>query len=418
MLHTALLAPIARSHRLKHLGPIHVTGGEPLVASPQVLLFVHVPKCGGSTVRSIFRKTGRWYMTYWALTQQIAGWHQNQLLHGIHEALGRNYSRVFVEWHIDINMSFLPELKSYVRRMRPDVRVSSFTILRDPLELVASTSAYWLPTRAAVLSLRLMSEHLIFGVIYGGRGISALDARLRSSGGGDRGGSGGARGGRGSKNSTFGASRGAQGHGGGSAAAAPACAAQPSLCEEAARFEAETRFFQQHKAWPNSRLSARHRALISAPRRVCVDHTCRWSWVAVAGGLNVTADDVKEASIKLAAREAIRKLVDDFGCKLIVADALDTVRHGLDKILWLEDNASMPTLHAIARGERDTRSGAPSFHPPPEPWAEAYLDHPRSASNRPEDLRPFRTRTALAVGREENVCSLEVASRLRLQQRP
>ena len=66
----ALTAPIGnrtRGGRLRHPTP------------PTVLLFLHLAKCGGSTVRTIFSRAP-WNCTYWSLTQRFVGWKANRLL--------------------------------------------------------------------------------------------------------------------------------------------------------------------------------------------------------------------------------------------------------------------------------------------------------------------------------------------------
>jgi hypothetical protein len=139
-------------------GPI--TGAT--VPSPVVVLFVHVPKCGGTTVRHVFSNSA-WYRTHWSLTCRPTGvWHSHRLLKAVHTALRQNRSRIFAEWHQELNFSWLPTLEAHVRRMRPDVRFISFTILREPSALVASHHAYWEPSRPVNLSLLLQPEFLLF----------------------------------------------------------------------------------------------------------------------------------------------------------------------------------------------------------------------------------------------------------------
>ena len=84
------------------------------------------------------------------------------MLKAIHDALKQNKTRIFAEWHIELNFTFLPEFERHVRAMRPGIRYSSFTILRPPEDLVASNMAYWQHTMPANLSLRLHPEWLLF----------------------------------------------------------------------------------------------------------------------------------------------------------------------------------------------------------------------------------------------------------------
>ena len=92
---SAVIQPIqnrsSRNGRLLHPTP------------PTVLLFLHFPKCGGSTVRKMFQRAHGWHVTYWSLTQRFHGWKANRLLAAIRVSLAANRSRTFVEWHIGIN---------------------------------------------------------------------------------------------------------------------------------------------------------------------------------------------------------------------------------------------------------------------------------------------------------------------------
>jgi hypothetical protein len=131
-----------------------------MVARPRVVLFLHVAKCGGTTVRNIFKSQG-WHMTFWSLTNKPTGtWHANRLLKDIHKSLSRNHSRIFAEWHVELNFSAVPEIEAHVHNMRRDVRFTSFTILRPPVSLVSSANAYFVPLRPANLSILLTPEIL------------------------------------------------------------------------------------------------------------------------------------------------------------------------------------------------------------------------------------------------------------------
>ena len=89
--------------------------GRPLAQRQRVLLFLHVAKCGGTSVREIFhRHKDVWHATYWSLSQRQYGFKANRILHGIHLALRQNHTRIFVEWHVAVNFSFVPTL-SFIR---------------------------------------------------------------------------------------------------------------------------------------------------------------------------------------------------------------------------------------------------------------------------------------------------------------
>lgn len=153
-----------QSHNLSSLGFLAPPRGLSWAPRPRVVLFIHVPKAGGTTVRGIFRYHN-WTMTLWSLSQRYTGWKANRLLHSIHMNLGLNRTRIFVEWHLDYNLSMVPEIHHYVRIMRPDVVFRSFIILRDPLEFLRSNGAYWTPGRPAEMFLKEHPEHLIFGAL-------------------------------------------------------------------------------------------------------------------------------------------------------------------------------------------------------------------------------------------------------------
>lgn len=158
--------PHVFAHSLANLGriPDVAKGGSLLAARPQVVLFVHLPKCAGTTVGAVFHMHN-WSRTLWSLTQRWSGWKANRLLHSIHWLLSRNLTKIFVEWHLDYNFSAVSEIAQYVRRMRPGVVFRSFTILRSPIELVGSNGAYWAPEMAAPLFIDQHPEMLLFGSI-------------------------------------------------------------------------------------------------------------------------------------------------------------------------------------------------------------------------------------------------------------
>jgi len=157
-----LWLPASGAHKLESLGSIRRIPGRPMKANPVVILFLHVPKCGGSTVRSIF-KYNQWHMTHWSLTQRYEGsWHANRLLNGIRTQLAGNKSKIFVEWHLEVNFSFVPELETHIHRMRPGVRLIIFTILRQPNYLIRSAYAYFAVNCPVTLAITLHPENFLF----------------------------------------------------------------------------------------------------------------------------------------------------------------------------------------------------------------------------------------------------------------
>jgi hypothetical protein len=84
-----------------------VRGGHklPLARKQRVVLFLHVAKCGGTSVREIFRTRG-WSMTHYSLTQQFKSdrYRSNRLLRSIGQLLAANHTHIFAEWHFDYNL--------------------------------------------------------------------------------------------------------------------------------------------------------------------------------------------------------------------------------------------------------------------------------------------------------------------------
>jgi hypothetical protein len=123
----------------------------------EVVVFLHVPKCGGTTVRNVFHRSHRWAMTSWStsppqITATVLGW------------LRKNVSRIFVEHHMDISWWFPAHLKSRVLAAMPAVRFCSFALLRSPDALALSSWGYWSGAHNVSASeySRVHSEQLLF----------------------------------------------------------------------------------------------------------------------------------------------------------------------------------------------------------------------------------------------------------------
>lgn len=189
-----LLLPFTPGHLLSSVvTPINLTksGLAAIPKRPHVLLFLHIGKCGGTTVRSIFQHAGGWVRPIWSITQRFSGWKANRMLHSLHSSMAQGAQKIFIEWHIVRNppaphllaesppvqhsilhmshvhvmptrlacacwqepkFSDVPDIIRYARVMRPDVDIQVFTILRSPAKLIASTAVYFDPnTRCAWL---------------------------------------------------------------------------------------------------------------------------------------------------------------------------------------------------------------------------------------------------------------------------
>ena len=162
---------------------------------PAVVVFIHLPKTGGTAVRTIFERSG-WHLTLWSLSQR-------RFLRAIEDALisanqsaaqngcrlnrpKRCAARVFVEWHLSpYNLSFVGTIEQRVRELRPDALFRSFLILRHPVQFVASNGAFWRPHLLAEDVVRLGPELLLFELMDAGmqfhRSVGAYWASNASS---------------------------------------------------------------------------------------------------------------------------------------------------------------------------------------------------------------------------------------------
>jgi len=127
----------------------------------EVVLFMHLEKTAGTLVRKWMERS-RWARTGYCdgvddIQDQVIG------------LLERNESRVFVEYHCDIDWGapakLLKRIRAFESMSGRRVRFRSFTLLRSPLSLTHSQFAYWhaasiLPRR---LYYQLSSEMLLFG---------------------------------------------------------------------------------------------------------------------------------------------------------------------------------------------------------------------------------------------------------------
>ena len=360
--------------------PVSIKG---VATRPRVLLFLHVGKCGGSTVRAIFQSQKQhWTATYWAMTQRFTGWKSNRILHAIHSQLKHsNVSRVFVEWHLGINFTAVPDLRRFVHIMRPDAEFRVFTILRSPTKLIASNGAYFSPAIRPDVYLRMNAEHLLFKVLNLGREFEAKLASRAIAEGWAR-----------PRNASADALRRSsnllcqEGLDCGMPAdavtlALPSidinveCAKRAPLCEEVAgQLANESR----------SSVNARARTKTPVPPAAVTDRN------------RGRAHDIVE---ELARRE---RIVEAFGCAPLVARALEVLQ-SLDAVMLLEDNQTFQSVHRAALWR-------------PESGAELSLQRdaadttvyntPHDAAT-PESARaPYQTAAMLGVASANNRCGM------------
>ena len=100
-----LLLPLAPGHLLSSVvTPINLNNSGLAAKQPHVLLFLHIGKCGGTTVRSIFQHGGGWVRPIWSITQRFSGWKANRMLHSLHTSMAHGAQKIFIEWHLVRNL--------------------------------------------------------------------------------------------------------------------------------------------------------------------------------------------------------------------------------------------------------------------------------------------------------------------------
>ena len=161
----SLYFPATRCHELHKFNHSHPIPNisSPTYVRPRVLLFLHVPKNGGTTVRGLFHAYG-WHCTYWSLTQRMEGFKANRILDAISAGLKGKRNKIFVEWHLGINWTVVPAIEHFTRLMRPDVNFQAWTILRRPLDFIASNGAFWRPTTPPQMYIRDNRDYFVHNV--------------------------------------------------------------------------------------------------------------------------------------------------------------------------------------------------------------------------------------------------------------
>ena len=379
---------------LDDVGPIQ--SRHTLARNPVVVLFVHVPKCAGTTVRPLFHNGG-WHQLHWSLTCRPTGvWHSHRLLKAIHTALTLNHSHIFAEWHQELNFSFLPELETHVRAMRPNLTYHAFTILRPPEELLVSNAAFWTPTRPVNVTVLTHPEYLLFDPHLLNlsstlppplpRGDRGDDDRARQRGGhagqhygdvGQRGGDVGQRGGDVGQR---------DGH--------AECEDNAALCEETALYEATTTLVSnatgrpRYDTFDKLRLAVKRgeaRVNEAAISRAHAALAAAATWRAQAAAATASAN----GSCAPLVRRAIARLAP------------------LHTILFLEDNDTFPILQAVgARFDLSFRVALPNAGP-----------LGKTAGSNPKYVAPYRTPAAVEMLHSENACSRQAYARVRSSRR-
>ena len=253
------------------------------------------------------------------MTQRIYGWKSNRILHGIASKLRSNSSKVFVEWHLGPNVSFIPDMKRYVHMMRPDVEFRSFIILRSPTSFVVSNGAYWQPRADPEDVIKKMPEALLASIVGAGEVRTYL---LRSHGD----------------------------------------------------------------------------AFTDAGADVAIDLP------PVPAGPGTTKEPQNVTGFDQGAW--LRNAREKLGCEPLVSAALHALA-GLDQVLFLDDNTTIPNIHAVAQhGDASFRSRLTA-----EELSRTKTPHSASTSKRVKER--YSTPKLIALTERENECSLLLWKRIR-----
>ena len=151
----------------------------PLSNRSRVVLFMHLPKCAGTTVRSLFfKERGGGNMTKVWIQRTLWSAGPRSILSGILSALRDRLPFVFAEMHLKLDWTLAKKVRdaSYRLRARVDgaplnATVYSFTIWREPASLALSNWAFWwsngtrgdVARQRAAAWLRASPEFLFFG---------------------------------------------------------------------------------------------------------------------------------------------------------------------------------------------------------------------------------------------------------------
>lgn len=230
--------------------------------------------------------------------------------------------------------------------------------------------AFWLPERPVNLSLRLHPEDLLFST-------SLLNLTSAFA-------------------SLVGDAVSAPADGG-----AAACAREPPLCEQAQTFEASFVTIDNRTGRARVDSYARTRREVESGVRRVSDAQRARAYAQLAQAEQRRAIVARLAAASNASSSSSGSL--HAACAPLVAAGLRRLAP-LHHVLLLEDNATFPALHAVARGDL-------SFSPPSEPSARhAHFEH--QAATNVNALAPYKTPAARAMAREENVCSRALYERL------
>ena len=345
--------------QLQRVGSLVDTTGRRLAAAdevalvnqqrPVVVLFLHLPKAGGTSVRHIFAKVPA-VCKHWSWpckTKAKSGCARSycydrwgpELFKYIHRWRPGQQQRdrhLFLEWHMGLNFTRIADLKPRVQLHRPNLCLRVITLLRRPDQLVASIGAFFSPYVPPELVLRYIAGPELLLFEYFGLAYAPADGRL-------------------------------------------ACAQQPLACQGVAN---------QGSFWSNP---------------------ASWTW-RNRSYANASAAQWEYAHRKMgsAAGKFARTLA--LGCAALVEQTM-RVFEPIDAVLFLEDNRSYPAVHEFARAAAAS-SECPSLRETPLPTLQQRTTL-KSAATRPGPKRPWQAPGVAALAHELNACSMAAYLALR-----
>ena len=122
---------------------------------PQLVIFFHLAKCAGTAVRELFQSSGQWGILPYCQPAPL-----------VLEMLANMSAPppyLFWEQHCTPSLPLLHAILNSSRHLPSRPHVTSFIVLRDPIDLALSDYAYFPRSRALALWARKNAELLLFG---------------------------------------------------------------------------------------------------------------------------------------------------------------------------------------------------------------------------------------------------------------
>jgi hypothetical protein len=134
-----------------------------------LVVFLHLARCGGTTVRQLFHMGGRWTCSFWGLSAPGAvDWLRRV-------AVVQGKRKIFIEHHRECCDWDLPaKLRAELLREGLKVRLRAFTTLRNPVSQVSSTHLHWYHSVPASVYAEATTELLLFSGPFRGQGTLSI----------------------------------------------------------------------------------------------------------------------------------------------------------------------------------------------------------------------------------------------------